>query len=534
MSEPKNISPRNSKSGLNKFNWLVICGLLWISSACTDYMQTLNQDGKLITDEDLVQDANEGGILLPLMMNRIVATTTAVQTQQNLQAESYAGYLETPTPFLNNENTTTYFMVDGWNNAAWNTSTQNIMDQWLQMWKKGYETKYPDLYAISLIIKVAGAHRLVDTFGPYPYTQYGTAAQVTFDSEEEAYDAFFADLDKAVGYLKAAEKANPNADKTRFAKWDKSSLSGEYTNWIKLANTLKLRLAIRISKVKPDLAKTEAEKAVDPASGGLLSDIGFSVTPTTTNPYYTMANAWSDTRLSASIETFLKGFADPRLPVYALAATDKDAAGQVKGIRAGSERPDKARYQYYSLPNVSTTTAVKQIDVAESYFLKAEGALRGWNMGGTAKDFYEAGVRASFKANNVSGADEYLEGNTTQIPYTDPKNTANNLPAMTQITAKWYEAEAFETKLEKIITQKWIALYPEGTEAWSEFRRTGYPKLYPVAISKNPDLPAGTFIRRLTYPSAVTNSSGEAVRAAVAAYLGGKDSAATPIWWDVD
>jgi hypothetical protein len=105
---------------------------------------------------------------------------------------------------------------------------------------------------------------------------------------------------------------------------------------------------------------------------------------------------------------------------------------------------------------------------------------------------------------------------------------------MTKITVKWNEADNFETKLERIITQKWIALYPEGTEAWSEFRRTGYPKLYPVAVTKNPDLPAGTFIKRLTYPSAVTNSGGEAVKAAVAAYLGGKDSAATPIWWDLD
>jgi hypothetical protein len=517
-----------------KFSVLAFGCLMTLATSCTDYMQTLNQDEKLITDEDLVQDANEGGILLPLMMNRIVATTTAVQTQQNLQAESFAGYLETPTPFLNNENTTTYFMVDGWNNTAWNTSTQNVMDQWLQMWKKGYETKYPDLYAIAVIIKVAAAHRLVDTFGPYPYTKYGTAAQVEFDSEEAAYAAFFTDLDKAVIALKAAEAANPNADKTRFVKWDKSSLAGEYTNWIKLANTIRLRLAIRISKVKPAVAKTEAEKAVDPTNGGVLGDIGFSVTPTTTNPYYTMANAWSDTRLSASVETFLKGFADPRLPIYALAATDPAVRDQIKGIRAGSERPDKTRYQFYSLPNVGTTSPVKQVDVAESFFLRAEGALRGWNMGGTAQKFYEDGVRASFKANGVAGADEYLAGTSTQIAYVDPKNMANNAPALSKITAKWSETDNFETKLERIITQKWIALYPEGTEAWSEFRRTGYPKLYPVAVSKNPDLPKGTFIKRLTYPSAVTNASGDAVKAAIATHLGGKDSAATPIWWDID
>jgi hypothetical protein len=224
--QPSNYHSNEIFPRKHKFSVLAMGCLLSVATSCTDYMQTLNQDDKLITDEDLVQDANEGGILLPLMMNRIVATTTAVQTQQNLQAESFAGYLETPTPFLNNENTTTYFMVDGWNNTAWNTSTQNVMDQWLQMWKKGYETKYPDLYAIALIIKVTAAHRLVDTFGPYPYTKYGTSAQVTFDSEEEAYTAFFADLDKAVAALKAAEAANPNADKARFREMGQIFIGG--------------------------------------------------------------------------------------------------------------------------------------------------------------------------------------------------------------------------------------------------------------------------------------------------------------------
>jgi len=522
---------------IDKINYklLGLSFLLSVATSCTDYMETLNQDQKLITDQDLIQDANEGGILLPGMMNRIVSTTTSVQTQQNLQAESYAGYLESPTPFLNNENTMTYFMVDGWNNTSWNTSTQGVMDQWLQMWKKGYETKYPDLYAIALIIKVAAAHRLVDTFGPYPYTKYGTGAEVTFDSEEEAYNAFFIDLQTAVTALNAAETANPNADQTRFVKWDKSSLRGEYRNWIKLANTLRLRLAMRISKVNPAKAQTEAESAVKADQGGLLME-NFSVTPSATNPYYTMANAWSDTRLSAPIETFLKGFADTRLPLYALPATDSTVAGDIKGIRAGVEKPAKDRYQFYSLPNVATNAPVKQVDGAESYFLMAEGKLKGWDMNTamTVQQLYEEGIRTSFKTTGAADVDTYLQSTGTQVAYVDPKNTANNAAPMTDITVKWEEGDSPERKLERIITQKWIALYPEGTEAWSEFRRTGYPKLYPVMVSKNADLPQGTFIKRLTYPSAVTNSGGASVNAAVTAYLEGKNSAATPIWWDVD
>ena len=527
---------KNSLKYKVNFKLVGLSLLLSVATSCTDYMENLNKDENLITDKLLEQDANEGGFLLPGMMNRIVSTTTSVQTQQNLQAESYAGYLESPTPFLNNENTMTYFMVDGWNNTAWNTSTSNVMDQWLQMWKKGYDKKYPDLYSIALILKVAAAHRLVDTFGPYPYTKYGTSAEVSFDSEEVAYDAFFMELEQAVTALKAAEAANPKADLTRFKKWDKSTLDGEYGNWIKLANTLRLRLAMRISKVNPTKAQTEAEKAVKTDQGGLLTDKSFSVIPAQTNPYYTMANAWSDTRLSASIETFLKGFGDPRLPLYALPATDPSVAGQIKGIRAGVEKPAKDRYLNFSLPNTLETSPVKQVDAAESYFLMAEGKLKGWDMNTalTVQQLYEEGIRTSFKLNGAAGVDTYLQSTSTQAAYVDPKNAANNAPPMTTISVKWEEGDSPERKLERIITQKWIALYPEGTEAWSEFRRTGYPKLYPVMVSKNPDLPQGTFIKRLTYPSAVTNSSSAAVTEAVNAYLNGKNSAASSIWWDVD
>lgn len=514
---------------------LLLC-VLFSATACTGYMATINQDEKLISDDQLQFDANEGGFLLPLMMNRIVSTTTGVQTQQNLQAESYAGYLETPTPFLSNENTTTYFMVNGWNNTAWDLSTTGVMNNWLLMWKNGFETKYPDLFAIGTIIKVAAGHRLVDTFGPYPYSRYGTAVNVPFDSEEEAYNAFFIDLEKSVKALQTAEAADPTSDDTRFAKWDRSTLKGSYTSWIKLANTLRLRLALRISLVAPSQARIEAEKAVDPANGGLLdsSTGSFSIVPTSLNPYYTMANAWSDTRLAAPVETFLKGFNDPRLKVYAIPATDPALAGQIKGLRNGIAKPEKSIYVNFSLPNVSPGSAIKQVDAAESYFLRAEGALRGWDMHGTPGQFYEEGIRASFQLNGVSGVDDYLAGTTSQIAYTDPKNADNNSAPLSTISVKWIDSAPFAVKLEKIITQKWIALYPEGTEAWSEFRRTGFPKLYPVKVSYNTDLPLGKFIRRLTYPSAATDASQDAVNAAVNAYLGGKDSAASPLWWDVD
>ncbi|GEM_PF-5294236 len=84
------------------------------------------------------------------------------------------------------------------------------------------------------------------------------------------------------------------------------------------------------------------------------------------------------------------------------------------------------------------------------------------------------------------------------------------------IKIKWDEGASFDEKLERIITQKWIAIYPDGQEAWSEFRRTGYPKLWPVNVNlSGGDVPEGEFIKRINYPPAITNASQAATAAAV-------------------
>jgi hypothetical protein len=520
-----------------KMNYKLLFFFLFIfaASSCTKDFDGLNVDKGDISDVDLQKDGAEAAFLLPVMMNNIISTSPGEQTQQNLQAESYAGYLEAPSNFLGNVNTTTYVTRGIWE-SSYTISVNGVMNNWLTMKRKGFDTKYPDLYAIALIMKVAAGQRLVDTFGPFPYSKYGDSAEPAFDSPAAAYAAMFLDLDQAVANLLTAETQDPNADQTRFKKWDRSTLAGEYTNWIKLANTLRLRMGIRISVVDPANGKIQAEKAVLAASGGVLDATtgSFSVAPPSgTNPHYTMTNAWSDTRISAAVVTYLQGFGDPRLPAYVLPALDPALNGTYRGIRPGVERPTKSVYENYSRYNVAQAAPMKVVDVAESYFLKAEGVLRGWNMGGsgTAATFYEAGVRASIAANGVAGADTYLQSTSTQLAYVDPKRPDYASAPLTTNVVKWDEAANFETKLEKIITQKWIAVFPEGTEGWSEFRRTGYPKQYFIMSPQNPVLPLGTYIKRLTYPTSVVTSSQNAYNAAVAAFLGGVENEATKFYW---
>lgn len=527
---------RNKMRLLNKIDFRIVgLGLLlFIAPSCTKDFDGINVNTGHISDADLAKDGAEAAFLLPVMMNNIISTANNVQTQQNLQAESYAGYLETPTPFIGNVNPTTYVTRGIWPNS-YNLSTNNVMNNWLSMSKKGYDIKYPDLYAIALIMKAAAAQRLVDTFGPYPYSKYGNTAEPKFDSPAEAYAAIFVDLDKAVSALLKVEAANPNADVARFAKWDRSTFKGEYKKWIRLANTLKLRMAIRIAAIDPAKGRAEAGKALLPANGGVIGEEtgSFAVTPVNgVNPYFTITNAWQDTRVSAAVVTYLQGFGDPRLPVYVLPATDPVLKGSYRGIRPGVEKPTKLFYVNYSKYNVQEAAPVKIVDVAESFFLRAEAALRGWNVGGgTAEQWYENGIRASIKAAGATGADAYLQSTSIQLPYADPKRPEYSSPPLTDVTVKWNEAASFEQKLERIITQKWIALFPEGSEAWAEFRRTGYPKLYHIMVPKNPRLPLGTFIKRLTYPVIVATSSKATYDAAVTAYLGGRDDEDVKFYW---
>jgi hypothetical protein len=510
-----------------------LCLMFLVLASCTKPSDVLNYDQKRITDKMLEQDANEGGFQLPGMQNCIIdaITTWRYEMQCNLCCDNWGGYVSLPSNFMDNKNTGTYAMVDSWNTQVWTMPSTGVLDQWVQIKKSGFDVKYPDLYAMALIFKVWAGHRLVDNFGPMPYTLYGTGVDVKFDSEKESYDQFFTELRTAVASLTAAETDDPAADQIRYKKFDRSRYAGDYAKWIRVANTLRLRLAMRISLVDPVKAKTEAEAAI--ADGGVIEPGMASVEVTTgaRHPLVTITEDWQESRLNAAVESFLGGYNDPRLPVYGKPSAYQDS---IKGIRSGAIMSG-AVFGFSQL-NFNNNPWMKLMDVAESSFLRAEGVLRGWDMGGkTAQEYYEQGIRASFAAQKVSGVEAYINDDTS-VPrtYVDPVEPRNNAAPLTSITIKWDEGATFEQKLERIITQKWIAMYPEGGEAWAEFRRTGYPRLWPVAENNSEWIPDGEFIKRMAYPNVITNSSATAVAKAITDYLNGHDSTFEPLWWDVN
>ncbi len=157
-------------------------------------------------------------------------------------------------------------------------------------------------------------------------------------------------------------------------------------------------------------------------------------------------------------------------------------------------------------------------------------------MGKTARELYEEGIKVSFDEYGVSAADysAYISDDVkTAADYVDPFNATNNRVAINAVTAKWDEAAPNEVKLQKIITQKWIAMFPEGQEAWSEFRRMGYPKLFPVVDNRSGGIiPNGEFIKRLPFIQDEKNANADGVAQDVT-LLNGPDNINTRLWWDV-
>ena len=204
----------------------------------------------------------------------------------------------------------------------------------------------------------------------------------------------------------------------------------------------------------------------------------------------------------------------------------------------GSAISSKSDYEdYASLNTTSTFVALKPEQImcaAEVWFLKAEAALRGWTGAGEAQSNYEKGIQVSMQQWGVSGSAYLNNDSSIQAAYADSKNIANNSPAVSSITIKWNAGATNEQMLERIMTQKWIAMFPEGQEAWTEFRRTGYPKLFTVVNNKsNGTIDTQIQVRRLAYPQNEYNTNGTAVQNAVQ-LLGGKDNGGTRVWWDVN
>ena len=297
---------------------------------------------------------------------------------------------------------------------------------------------------------------------------------------------------------------------------------------------------MRISNVDETKAREEASKAIGQSAGLMTSSDDDAALHQSTklsfkHPLWEIGTSWDDEHMSATMDCYLNGYNDPRMAAYFLPAT---STGKYKGVRNGMDRPNKANYQTVtSRMNYSQGSDMQWMHAAEAYFLMAEAKLR-FNLGSsTVKQYYEDGIRTSFASAGVSGADSYIS-NSEALPLAQFTNAYNNRSTdvsgmLSMLPVAWNDNADNDEKLERIMIQKWIALYPDGQEAWSEMRRTGYPGWVKIeSYDHQSDVPEGEMISRLKFPTTEYSNNTANTNAAVK-MLGGDDRANTRLWWDV-
>lgn len=522
----------------NKLINISLSGLLgiFLIGGCTDDFQDINTNKRVLAELDPL---SIGNVYAGVQYDGLMSGWN-FQISQNLFADLYSQYYSNwQTKFQTDRNV----LNRDWLGAAWsgfyNNSGKN-MEVILDATNPEVEPAFAPLYALTQIWKAFTYQRQTDYWGPIPYFSVNNNENaVPYDSQQDIYADLIKLLDEATTTLETGYTGT-NAFGT-----NDQIYAGNVDKWIVFANTLRLRIALRISKVDPATAKTQAEKAV--AAGVMESNADNAIFKTSSgdggwNPLPIML-PWNEFRMSASMESVLKGYNDPRLSAYWRPPV-KNSIGKpntdpnfYKGMRNGlsvSQISDSTRHYdkistmsaRWSTPGNEYSTPIEVILASEAYFLRAEGALKGWNMGITAAEAYNKGIEMSL---SYWGADAaaiaaYQAGTSTPVALPD-----FTTPPLTDIPVL-FSADPAE-QLEQIITQKWIALFPDGWEAWADRRRLELPKLYPVIVSDNPDVPIGSIMRRVGYVPNEFSTNQAAVDDAVVK-LGGPDNAATRLWWD--
>ena len=520
--------------------------VLLFAGGCIDHFDNLNTPDDRLSTVNL--DASNLGQALARSQHAAVAGHD-YQTFQNMYADNFAQYFFTTNDDWRNDR---FEDNDLWTNRNFQSLYRNTMPG-LDFIVKLTEVEEMHVHnAIARVVRVYFFHRITDVWGPIPYSNYGTGeTTIYYDSQEDIYlgneakgiSGFFDELDAAVAVF-----AN-NAGGSAFTRADNFTTLGQVDKWWKFANSLRLRLAMRIVYADEARAQAEAEKAIADPGGFIESntDNVYSLTDSDNNDSMLRRMIeWDEFRMSAAMHSLLHGYDDPRMPLY-FRETVED--GVYRGTRNGI--PDEHRVSAIVNPRNSHMGEYwTQNDIpfavmraAEVYFLRAEGDLRGWNMGGSAQNLYADGIRMSmteledYYPISTAEIEAYINNTNTPVAVPDDgidpaDHGAYNTPAISSIPVRYEVAGSFERRLEQINTQKWLGLYPDGMEAYNNYKRVRYPRLYPIIDSVNPDIAENEILRRITYGSSEYNNNGAAVQQAVSELLGGGDNNSTPVWWD--
>lgn len=523
-----------------------ILPLLAVLSLASCNQEEVNRGSLGLTNEELRREGlSYGGPLLTMQLKVIPIGSPSETTGPGNDLAA--------TDIMSSGNYIGYFgMNNNWGfrlEHSWNFSNEGRMKYIYEVLYANFAASYREILqalkgttnpyelqvlAMANTMKVLAWTRATDGLGPIVYTTAGDGnITPTPDSQEVVYKAMLKEL-----YEQA--KILHEGTSTVASSYD-IIYNGDTKKWAKLANSLMLRLAVRVHFKDEALAKEYIAKAMQ--NGGPITEVADEAVVRNSskqpllNPFLATIG-YDELRMGATIWSYLKGYEDSRIDKYfvgqriywlpehyAIAPTNTDG----KTDRGTS----------FSKPNVDEGTQVVWFRASETSFLKAEAALYGLTSG-NVKSLYEEGVRKSFQEQGAE-LDDYLyktrlpmayDGSTTS-GHTIPANYSDDISAG-NVSPMWDEDATTEKKLQRIITQKYLALYPNAMEAWTEYRRTGYPYLMkPADAAAQGRIGAPATARtpeRFTF-SPLSYGANPNLKASVPSLLGGEDKGSTKLWW---
>lgn len=411
-----------------------------------------------------------------------------------------------------------YLLDEGNNTALWNTlysySLHNL-DAILELNKpKEGQPGVGNQNAIAQIMRAWLFQVLADTYGNIPYTQtFQNETNITpkYDDPQAIYNSLLDTLQAQIGILDAAQTSYNTGD---------IIYKGDVESWRRLAHSLMLRMAIRMADASPEKAKQIIEAHYKQAFTDNLQSAQFQYVAAVPNryPQNDVDRPIIDFSISTTLMDYMVGLDDPRLPIY---ARPSDAEKKYIGLTYGLSTSDPSHKSdgFYATPGKQIYSATMPgilMGYAEVEFILAEAAARGMNVGDDAATHYANGIKASMHywrdLSKTAIADTAIDNYIARVPYS---------------AADWKNV---------IGTQKWLALYPQGFQAWFErtrlkFKKPGGQPLFIAPKSVNLDQSVTEGVPyRLTYPIQ-EQTQNKANYDAAASAVGG-DKKGTKLWYN--
>lgn len=383
--------------------------------------------------------------------------------------------------------------------------------------------------AVAKILKSYIIWTITDRVGDVPYSealQGGANLFPAYDEQSAIYDKMFADLADAIAGFDGGLPVKGDV-----------IYGGNATKWKKLANTLRMQMALRLSGKYPapgGLAATQFAAAVNDPNGFITANADNLTVPypggaAYKHPWYNTYDGRSDYALSKTIGDILSNMGDNRRSAFGSSGST---------FPYGLERADATTLPTNYAKVLADDKRMENspcvvVSAATSLLALAEGIERGWvpsgTAGYTAQQAYEAGITASFEQWGVSGAASYI-GNAQANYLTGTGggtgvgvNSFGSIPATSNAVTT--------TALQRIALQQYLALFPNGTQGWSEWRRTGVPGLKPTTFATNSA--AGFSIpTRYVYADNEYNLNSAKLQEAISRIPGGQDVMNAKVWWN--